>query len=151
VKGWAGGFPGLIGGILTAGGTLLPWLSVYAGLYRYPAIVGTHGKLLFAAGLLTAALGAVLVLWPRRPLLWGVGLLGFGELALAGYLTAQLLAATWGNLSHYPFLVVSFGPGPVVSLVGAGLSFLTLFLAPPASSLPAPGSTGNPRPAQWPS
>lgn len=156
MKWWPGGVPGLVGGILVAVGAVLPWLSVYGGLYQYPAAAGVHGKLLFATGLLAASLGAVLAVRPGRLPFWGAGLVGFVCLALAGYLTAQLVLA-WHGLKANPFLLAAPGPGPVVSLLGAALAFGTLFVRPPAAGRvwsirpPAPGPKETRPPAQSPS
>ena len=40
MKAWAGGVPGLVGGLMVAVGAVLPWVSVYGGLYWYPAAAG---------------------------------------------------------------------------------------------------------------
>lgn len=154
MKAWAGGLPGLVGGLLVAVGAVLPWVSIYGGLYQYPAVAGTAGKLLLAGGLLAASLGAVLVFRPGRLPFWGAGLAGFVTLAVAGYMTVRLLLGL-RELAGDPFLLASFGIGPVVSLAGAALAFGTLFLRPPdagsgPSPLPAPGPTGTGRPAPPP-
>ena len=151
MKAWAGGVPGLVGGLMVAVGAVLPWVSVYGGLYWYPAAAGPAGKLMLVSGLLAASLGAVLVIRPGRLPFWGAGLAGFGTLALAGYLTVRLLVGL-RELADHPFLLASPGYGPLVSLAGADLAFGTLFLKPPPgpNPLPAPGPTETRPPAPPP-
>ena len=118
----------LAGGALVMLGAWLPWLTLYAGLERYGGLIGLHGRILFAGGLV-AILGSLAVLATRHRLLRsGTALLG---LTLFGF-TCWLLAGLGGTLRHgvSAMLVPRAGPGLFVSLAGAALIAIGPALAP---------------------
>jgi hypothetical protein len=108
----------LAGGVLVTVGTLLPWMSLFAGLYRYSGIHGLYGRLTFVGGVL-AALGAATMLarsdWFIRPLVGGIGvaLVLFASWILIG------LRETTRHLAEHPMLVARPGAGLFVVLAGA--------------------------------
>ena len=115
------------GGACTIAGTVLPWLSLFAGLQSYPGVAGLNGQLLFGAGALSIIAGIGFLLRGGRKLRWGVGLLGFAILAFSSWLLLALLK-TLDQLSHDPVMLARLGPGPVITVAGALLVFATLFL-----------------------
>jgi hypothetical protein len=115
------------GGACTIAGTILPWLSLFAGLQSYPGIAGLNGQLLFGAGALSVIAGIWFLLRGGRKLRWGVGLLGFALLAFSSWLLLALLK-TLDQFSADPVMLARLGPGPVITVAGALLVFVTLFL-----------------------
>ncbi|HEV8446714.1 MAG TPA: hypothetical protein VGQ44_07835 [Gemmatimonadaceae bacterium] len=114
----------LVGGMLVSLGSLLPWMSLFAGLQRFPGIHGLYGRLVFAGGVL-AALGGLAMLarneWFIRPLVAciGVSLSLFAAWILLG------LRETTRRLEDHPMIVARPGPGLFVVLAG-GLTIAAL-------------------------
>jgi hypothetical protein len=108
----------LSGGVLVAVGAQLPWISLFAGLHKYPGIHGLYGRLAFAGGVV-AALGGLTMLARAerfiRPLVAciGVALALFAAWILIG------LRATTQQLHEHPMIVARPGPGLFVVLTGA--------------------------------
>ncbi len=140
---WPISLAAAVGGSLVIIGSLLPWLTLLAGLRSYAGTAGTNGQVLLVGGTLAVASGLGYLVAGGRALRWGVGLLGFALLAGAAWLTLQLLA-TYRELAADPFAVAALGPGLFVALGGAGLVFATLFL-PGDDSDEASGSAGSDR------
>jgi hypothetical protein len=124
---WLIGLLAIVGGACAIAGTVLPWLSLFAGLQSYPGIAGLNGQLLFGAGVLSVIAGIAFLLRGGRRLRWGVGLLGFALLAFSSWLLLALLK-TLDQLSPDPVMLARLGPGPVITVAGALLVFVTLFL-----------------------
>lgn len=118
---------GAVGGALAVAGTLLPWLSLYAGLQKISGTDGLNGRIL--AGLGAVALVAALAHAVRggQGTRWMLGIAGFALLALGSWLGIQLLQ-TEAVLAADPLLVARLEPGLVVSLIGGSLVFATLFV-----------------------
>lgn len=114
-----------IGGLLTMTGSVLPWMSMFAGLKQYPGLLGLNGWMLLVIG---GAL-ALAPLLERRgvntaPL---VVILSLLALCIAGYATSGLLDIT-GDAGH-ALMVPRVGPGLPVAIVGSVLSAVSAGVA----------------------
>ena len=121
---WGAG-AALVGGTVLAIGTLLPWLSLFAGLQPYRGVIGLNGRLLLAAGIGAMLAGAWLLRRGSDGLRRGVGGLGVVSVLFAAWLAVQLWQ-TSGDLARNPMLVARMGPGLWVSLAGACIVSLAL-------------------------
>lgn len=110
----------VLGGTLVATGALLPWLTLFAGLQRYPGLVGLYGRLVLAGGALAVALGLAMSLHRARWLWLGSGALGLVLTIFTAWLLGGLLETTHG-LGADAMLVARPGPGLFVALAGAML------------------------------
>lgn len=119
------------GGATIVVGTLLPWLTLFAGLHSYRGFIGWNGRLMMAGGVLCLLAGLGLLLrnrpWVRR----GIATLGLCVLVAAGWLIVQQQAMLRSLLSDQPMTVPSAGPGLYVVAAGALLACLVPFLAVP--------------------
>lgn len=124
--------PGIAFGAIGGGATVvlgawLTWLSLYAGLQAYRGVDVLNGRLLGAGGVLSVLAGMCFLRHRGVELRWGIGLLGFALLALAGWSVLQL-HVIYRALSADPLLVARLGPGAIVAMLGALMIFATLFL-----------------------
>jgi hypothetical protein len=117
----------IFGGTTVMVGTLLPWVVMFAGLQRYPGIIGLHGRLLFGGGAAVVLGGTTFLVRGEPRLRWGLAGLGFALLAFASWLLIGAGLAL-EQLSNHPLMLARLGPGLIVVEVGAFLSFATVFL-----------------------
>src|SRR5215467_9537566 len=115
------------GGALVIAGAWLSWFSLFAGLQPYRGVDVLNGRLLAGCGALSVLAGVAFLWRSRSRLRWGIGLLGFGLLALASWTLVQLVIM-YRQLSSDPMIVPRFGPGLIVIVAGALLIFGTLFM-----------------------
>lgn len=106
------------GGLIVAAGTMLPWISLFAGLHPYPGIAGLYGRVMFAGGALAIAGGVAILVRPDPRLRLAIGGLGVGLTLFAGWVLWGLRSTTHG-LERHPFLLARPGPGLFVVLAGA--------------------------------
>lgn len=125
---------GAAGGALVLIGSLLPWISLYAGLQTIAGTDGLNGRILAGLGAAAALLAATHLVRGDQATRWLLGIAGFAILALGGWLGIQLLQ-TGTVLAADPLLVSRLEPGLAVSLVGGSLLLATLFV--PTRSLVA--------------
>lgn len=117
---------GVVGGVLTVGGSLAPWLSLYAGLEQFRGSSGANGQVLIGLAL-TAVVSAIAYgIRGGVTARWVLGGAGFAIVAFGGWLGTNLLA-TFTALSADPLLVARLEPGLGLSLVGGAIAFATLF------------------------
>jgi hypothetical protein len=110
------------GGALVMAGALVPWLTLYAGLYGYRGTTGLYGWVVFGAGALACAIG----LGAHR---FGPPWLGWASAALGGGLlgfTAWLLAGLVTILRRPSAAMLAPRPGPGLFLVLAGATLILL-------------------------
>lgn len=106
------------GGLIVAAGTMLPWMSLFAGLHPYPGIAGLYGRVMFAGGVLAVAGGLAMLVRPDPRLRFGIGGLGVALTFFAAWVLWGLRSTTHG-LEGHPFLLARPGPGLFVVLAGA--------------------------------
>lgn len=125
---WPAALAATLGGGAVIVGTLLPWLTLFAGLYAYPGITGLNGQIALAGGVL--ALGAGGMLWWRPGPVPGIvtGALGLTLLGWSLWLVVQQRALLEDLLLHHPMTAADVGPGLVVMACGAFLLALTPLL-----------------------
>ena len=119
---------GVAGGSLLIAGSLLPWLSLYAGVDTIRGIDGTNGRVLIGAGVVSLAFGVLYAFRPSKLLQYGLATFGFGVSGFAAWVLSQLLGS-YQQLQGDPFVVASLGSGTFVAL-GGGLLVLGTFLVP---------------------
>lgn len=126
-------------GGLVITGSLLPWVSLFAGLERLPGTSGSFGRLLLVGGVALVAVGLLSLRIRRDGLRWLTGLLGGILLLPAGLaILGQRNVATMD-----PLLVAAAGPGPWVAAAGAALGLLALFLRPVTPRRASGGDDGS--------
>jgi hypothetical protein len=106
------------GGSIVAAGTMLPWISLFAGLHSYPGIAGLYGRMMFAGGTLAVAGGVAILVRPDSRLRLAIGGLGVALTVFTVWVLWGLRSTTRG-LERHPFLLARPGPGLFVVLAGA--------------------------------
>lgn len=132
---WVGAAAATSGGATLVVGALLPWMSLFAGLQRYPGVDGLYGRILMTGGILAFAGGLALLVRPAGRLRITIGLLGAALAGLATWVVLGLRSTT-GALGHHPLLLARPGAGPFVALAG-GLA-VTALIIPPRRVVRAP-------------
>jgi hypothetical protein len=112
----------LAGGALVMLGAWLPWLTLFAGLQRYGGLIGGHGRLLFAGGILAAVASVGMLATRHRWIRWTTVLLGLGLLGFEAWLVAGLFETLHRGLGA--MLVPRPGPGLFVAALGIVLVIL---------------------------
>ena len=116
-RGWVAS-AAVLGGGMIAGGTLLPWVSFFAGLHPVHGVAGLNGRLLLAAGLVIMLAGVAFLIWGGDMLRRGIGCAGVLLAGISGVLLFRLFQAQ-EQLAANPMMVARIGPGLFVSAVGA--------------------------------
>lgn len=127
----------MAGGALVMAGALVPWLTLYAGLYGYRGTTGLYGWLVFGAGALACAIGLGGRRYGPWGLAWASAVLGGGLLVF----TAWLLAGLATVLRRPSAAMLAPRPGPGLFLVLAGAS--VILLAPVMHNAPGGRGTGT--------
>jgi hypothetical protein len=126
---WPRGLTAIAGGALVAVGSILPWMSLFAGLQRYPGVDGLYGRVALTTGAVAFIGGIALLTRPQSPPTWlrlGIGGLGVALAFFAGWILLGL-RSTIRELGHHPLLLARSGPGVFVVIAGAlALSALLL-------------------------
>jgi hypothetical protein len=126
------------GGSLLIAGSVLPWLSLYAGIDPISGIDGLNGRLLAGTGAVSAAAGLIYMWQPSKQLQYGLAALGFVASGFAAWVLSQLLGS-YQELQSDPFVVASLGTGTFVALAGA-LILLGTLLVPRTAHVGREGS-----------
>jgi len=116
----------IAGGALIVAGSLLPWLTLFAGLHSFRGVVGLNGQLLLAGGVLSILAGLYLLFRGGRTLVRSTAGLGVAMLAAAVWLLVQQYGMYHELLSEQPMTVPGIGPGLYVATAGALLVSLSL-------------------------
>jgi hypothetical protein len=118
-------------------GSLLPWLTFFAGLQRYGGTIGIYGRLIFGAGTLAVAAG-IAELRVRLPWLrWTTEVVG-GVLCA---FTLWLLVGLRQIVSDPSTVMLVPAPGPGLFVILAGGAILAI--VPALDSRGATTSTGK--------
>jgi len=126
----------LVGGALVMLGAWLPWLTLYAGLQRYGGLLGIHGRILFAGGVLVVLASLPMMRshrdWVRRAtVILGLVLLGFDGWLLTGLarmlhhdVSAMLVPRAGSGLfvATLGIALVILGPGTVLAREGGAFA-----------------------------
>ena len=131
---WLGAAMSAGGGSALVAGALLPWMSLFAGLQRYPGVAGLNGRLLLAGGVAGIATGIVMIARPRRFLRRAIGVLGVALAAFASWVLIGL-HETIRTLAHHPLMLARPGFGLYVALAGA-LAMALLIATPGPTARP---------------
>ncbi len=119
---------GVAGGSLLIAGSLLPWLSLYAGVDTIRGIDATNGRVLLGAGVVSLAVGLLYAARPSKQLQYALATFGFAVSGFAAWVLSQLIGS-YQQLQGDPFVVASLGSGTFVAL-GGGLLTLGTILVP---------------------
>ena len=117
-------FPVLVGGALVCAGTMLPWLSFFAGLQSLSGLVGLYGRILFASGALAVLSGTAMLQRRRNWLLLATAALGVVQMLFIAWLLVGL-HSTLTELGMHAMLLARPGPGLFIALAGAVLVSMT--------------------------
>lgn len=103
-------------------GALVPWLTLYAGLYGYRGTTGLYGWLAFGAGALAFAAGLVATRVGPRWLGWASTAFGGGLVIFTAWLIVGLITI----LRRPSAAMLAPRPGPGLFLVLAGAALILL-------------------------
>jgi hypothetical protein len=109
-----------LGGALVCTGTMLPWMSFFAGLQSLTGLGGLYGRILFASGALAVLSGTAMLHRRSAWLFAGTGVLGVLQTLFVVWLLLGL-HSTLGELGTHAMLLARPGPGLFVALAGAML------------------------------
>jgi hypothetical protein len=101
-------------------GTLMPWMTLLAGLQTFRGIIGLYGRLIAGGGVIAIALGLALYVKENSLLRWAAVAVGAAIFLFSGMLLRNL-AGVVGHLRGDPMMVASPGNGLYVCLAGAAL------------------------------
>jgi hypothetical protein len=113
-------------GALAIAGALLPWLTLYAGLYRYSGVTGLYGRLILAIGAVAVIAGAFAPRVQSRWLRLGGVALGITLLGFAAWLYTGMQEVI--NRPEAVMAVAQPGPGLTVVLAAGALMSATAVL-----------------------
>lgn len=118
------GWMSIGGGLLSAMGVTLPWLSFFAGLQPVTALGTPNGTVLLVGAALSALSGMVLMVRPSRWSRGAVTVTGVALTAFSAYLAVGLVDI-YRDVSADPLMVAQLGPGLILVLIGSVLVLST--------------------------
>ncbi len=101
-------------------GTLMPWMTLLAGLQSFRGIIGLYGRLIAAGGAVAVVLGFVLSVKQNPILGWAAAALGTAIFFFSGMLLHNLTSVV-GHLRGDPMMLASPGKGLYVCMIGGAL------------------------------
>jgi hypothetical protein len=110
----------ILGGMTIVAGTLMPWMTLLAGLQTFRGILGLYGRLIAGGGAVATGFGLALAVKDRPALRWAAVALG----AVIFFFSALLLRNLTGVVGHLrgdPMMVAAPGQGLYVCLIGAAI------------------------------
>jgi len=107
-----------LGGALVCVGTMLPWMSFFAGLQSLSGLVGLYGRILFASGALAVLSGTAMLQRRHRWLVPAIAVLGVMQTVFIVWLFVGL-RSTLRELGMHAMLLARPGPGLFVAFAGA--------------------------------
>lgn len=110
----------VVGGATIVVGTLLPWMTLFAGLHTLPGVTGLYGRLMAGGGILAIGLGVYLSVRGGRLITFATGGLGVGILFSTTILLRNMMAIVEQHRGD-PMMVARAGSGLYVCLGGAVL------------------------------
>lgn len=117
------------GGALLIAGSLLPWLTFYAGLSDVRGIDGRNGIALISTGALIIIAALVNAVRPSGGVGWALAAAGFAGAGIGFWALAQGLGIL-RQLGADPFVQAGLGPGLPIAVVGGALALSTLLINP---------------------
>lgn len=108
----------IVGGALVCVGTMLPWMSFFAGLQSLSGLVGLYGRILFASGALAVLSGTAMLHRRADWLFSSTAVLGGVQTVFVVWLLLGL-RATLHQLGMHAMLIARPGPGLFVAMAGA--------------------------------
>jgi peptidoglycan/LPS O-acetylase OafA/YrhL len=104
----------LAGGALVMLGACLPWLTLYAGLQKVSGLVGAHGQILFAGGMLAVLWSAGIRRTDQRGMRWVTMLMGLILLVF----NVMLMTGPSPGLVVSSLGIALLILGPIIGLIG---------------------------------
>jgi len=120
----------IVGGVTIIVGTLLPWMTLFAGLHELPGVSGLYGRLIAGAGTLAIGLGVYLLSRDSRLVKFVSAGVGITILIFATILLRNVMAIA-GNHRADPMMLARSGSGLYVCLAGAALLCVAVLIATP--------------------
>jgi uncharacterized protein with PQ loop repeat len=122
----------LAGAALVVTGTMLPWLTLFAGLQRFNGLAGRNGQLVLGSAAVAVVLTILGLVRPRRALRLSIAAVGAMLAGFSTWLIYGLLVMVHREASN-PMLMARSGPGLFVVATGAVLiAVAPLFAERPA-------------------
>ncbi len=116
----------VVSGVALIVGALLPWITLFAGLYRYRGIIGLNGRLMLAGGVLAVAGGVWLFIRDSLAVRRVLGGLGLVLLTFAIWLLMRQSTMHEDLVANQPLTVPGVGPGLFVASAGALMLVLVM-------------------------
>lgn len=114
------------GGLMIVAGSMMPWMTLFAGLHTYSGLIGMNGRMLMAGGVISIIIGLALTLRGGRTLNRAAGGLGVVLLAFTAWLLTRQYEMYQELITGHPMTVPGIGPGLYVAAAGALIITLTL-------------------------
>jgi hypothetical protein len=110
----------VLGGMTIIAGTLMPWMTLLAGLQSFRGIIGLYGKLIAAGGVVAVGLGLTVAL-KDSPILRLTAVAVGAAVVFSCIALLHNLTSVVGHLRGDPMMVASQGKGLYICLIGGAL------------------------------
>lgn len=115
----------IAGGMTIVAGTVMPWMTLFAGLHTYRGVIGLYGRLIALGGVVIVALGIALGAKENKVLRFAATTLGIAIFLFSAILLRNVMSIA-GTGRRDPMMLVAPGLGLYVCLSGAALVFGSL-------------------------